>query len=43
MITLEKTKLFFMGLRRSSPYNLMVPVVISLISAIIFLKNRTRF
>jgi len=40
MITLETTKNYFSGLRKSAPFNFMIPVIVSLIGLAIFLKRR---
>jgi len=40
MITLETTKNYFSDLRKSAPFNLMIPVVVSLIGLAIFIKKR---
>jgi len=40
MITLESTKNYFSVLKKSSPMNFMIPVIIGIISLTIFLKQK---
>jgi len=40
MITLETAKSYFSDLKKSAPLNLMIPVVVSLLGLVIFIKKR---